>query len=54
MAEPFSLETQEVLDAADLAIARSRVLAAERRRVIAECERRRRAQKVRLAFPPRD
>jgi hypothetical protein len=50
MAEPFSLETQELLDAADLAITRSRELADQRRQVIAECERSRRLQGVRLAF----
>jgi hypothetical protein len=50
MAQPFSLETQELLDAADLAIAHSRELADQRRQVIAECERNRRVQQVRLAF----
>jgi hypothetical protein len=50
MAQPFSLETQELLDAADLAIAHSRELADQRRQVIADCERNRHAQQVRLAF----
>ncbi|MBR1160873.1 hypothetical protein [Bradyrhizobium elkanii] len=50
MAELLSLETQELLDAADRAIARSRELVAERRQVIAQWESRRHAQDVRLAF----
>jgi hypothetical protein len=50
MAELFCLETQELLDAADRAIARSRDLADQRRQVIAECERKRHVQEVRLAF----
>jgi hypothetical protein len=50
MAQPLSPETQELLDAADLAIAHSRELADQRRQLIAECERNRRVQQVRLAF----
>jgi len=50
MAEPFSLETQELLDAADRAIARSCQLAHERRQLVAECERNRRAAELRIAF----
>jgi hypothetical protein len=50
MVEPFSLETQELLDAADRAIARSRTLANQRRQMRAECERNRREQEIRLAF----
>jgi hypothetical protein len=49
MVEPFSLETQELLDAADRAIARSRTLANQRRQMRAECERNRR-EEIRLAF----
>jgi hypothetical protein len=50
MAEPFSLETQELLDAADRVIARSRELANQRRQMRAECESSRRAQELRLAL----
>jgi hypothetical protein len=50
MAEPFSLEIQELLDAADRAIARSRDLADQRRQMRAEYEMNRREQEVRLAF----
>lgn len=50
MAEAFSLETQELLDAADRAIARSRDLAEQRKEMMAECERTRHRQEVRLAF----
>ena len=37
MAEPFSDETQLILDAADRAIARSRELIAQRKCMLAEC-----------------
>lgn len=50
MAEPFSFETQELLDAADRAIALSRDLADQRRQMMAECERSRRAQEARFAL----
>lgn len=50
MANALSLETQELLDAADRAIARSRDLAEQRKEMMAECERTRRRQEVRLAF----
>jgi hypothetical protein len=50
MAEPIGLEPLELLDAADRAIARSRELLYRRRELIAEWERIRRAQDVRLAF----
>jgi len=50
MAQAFSLETQELLDAADRVIARSRDLAEQRKEVMAECERTRRRQEIRLAF----
>jgi hypothetical protein len=44
MARQFSDETQDLLDAADRAIARSRDLVKRHRQVIAECERQLRAQ----------
>ena len=50
MAEAFSLESQELFDAADRAIARSRELAEQRQQMMAECERIRHRQEVRLAF----
>jgi hypothetical protein len=50
MAEAFSLETQELLDAADRAIVRSRDLTQQRQQMMAECERVRHRQEVRLAF----
>jgi hypothetical protein len=50
MADAFSLETQELLDAADRAIARSRDLAEQRKEMMAECERTRHRQEIRLAF----
>jgi hypothetical protein len=50
MAEAFSLETQELLDAADRAIARSRDLAEQRKEMMAECETTRHRQEVRFAF----
>ena len=49
MAEPFSLETQELFDAADRAIASSRQLIAQRREMIVECKRARREQEDRFA-----
>jgi len=50
MVEAFSLETQELLDAADRAIARSRDLAQQRQQMMMECERGLHRQEVRLAF----
>jgi len=50
MAKPFSRETQELFDAADRAIARSRERVAQRREMMAECERNRREQEVGFAF----
>ncbi|MBR0717578.1 hypothetical protein [Bradyrhizobium liaoningense] len=50
MAEPFSREAQELFDASDRAIARSRDLVAQRREMMAECERNRREQEARFAF----
>jgi hypothetical protein len=50
MAEPFSRETQELFDASDRAIARSRELVAQRREMMAEYEWNRREQEIRLAF----
>ena len=50
MVEAFSLETQELLDAADRAIARSRNLAQQRQQMMMECERGLHRQEVRLAF----
>ena len=50
MAEPLSLETQELLDAADRAIALSRELVDQRRRMMAECVRGRAAQEAHFAL----
>ncbi len=50
MAEPFSLETQDLFDAADRAIAQSRELVIQRRDMMAECRRSRRAQEARFAL----
>jgi hypothetical protein len=50
MADAFSLETQELLDAAERAIVRSRDLAEQRQRMMAECERGWYRQEIRLAF----
>ena len=50
MAQPFSLETQELLDAADRAIAHSRELAAQRRDMMVECRRNLRAQEAGFAL----
>jgi len=50
MVEAFSLETQELLDAANRAIARSRDLAQQRQQMMTECERSLHRQEVRLAF----
>ena len=50
MVDAFSLETQELLDAADRAIARSRDLAEQRKEMMAQCERTRHRQEIRLAF----
>jgi hypothetical protein len=49
MAEAYSLETQALLDAADLAIAQSRELVKQHRQVIAECERQLRVQSADFA-----
>jgi hypothetical protein len=49
MAEPFSLKTQELIDAADRAIAHSRELADQRRQMMAECKANQRVQEARLA-----
>lgn len=53
MPEPFSDETQQLFDAADRAIARSRELSEQRRDIVAECERQRRREELRLIFLPR-
>jgi hypothetical protein len=50
MADPFSEETQALLDAADRAIVCSRDIINQGRSAMAECQRRRRVQAVRLAF----
>jgi hypothetical protein len=50
MVEPFSDETQALLDAADRAISHSRELVDQRRKALAKCERGLRVQAVRLAF----
>jgi hypothetical protein len=50
MAEPFRLETQELLDAADRAIALSHELIDQRRQLIAEWERNRRVQEARFVL----
>ena len=47
--EPFSLETQDLFVAADQAIAHSRELVIQRRDMMAECQRSRRAQEARFA-----
>jgi hypothetical protein len=48
MVQAFSLETQELLDAADRAIARSRNLAQQRQQMMTEW-RKRHSKEVRLA-----
>lgn len=50
MAQPFSEETQRLLDAADRAIASSKLLVEERRSVVAECEQKLRQQELRQVF----
>lgn len=50
MAEAFSPETQDLIDAADRAIAHSRELAAQRRDMMAECRRNGRAREARFAL----
>ncbi|GLR90800.1 hypothetical protein [Bradyrhizobium iriomotense] len=50
MAEPFSRETQDLFDASDRAIAKSRELVDQRREMIAECERNRREQEARFTL----
>lgn len=49
MAEPFSGETRDLFEAADRAIARSRELVSQRRKMMAKCKDDRREQEVRLA-----
>jgi hypothetical protein len=49
MAEPFSMKTQELIDAADRAIAHSRELADQRRQMMAECKANQRVQEARFA-----
>ena len=53
MAQPFSEETQVLLEAADRAIARSHDLRQQRQEIVAECERRRRVRKLDLLFSAR-
>jgi hypothetical protein len=48
--QPFSEETQRLLDAADQAIARSRDLVEQRRNVVTDCEEARRQQELRQIF----
>jgi len=50
MAEPFSEETQSLLDAADRAIVESQELVAQRRSIVAECGRKRRQLELRWLF----
>jgi hypothetical protein len=50
MAQPISDETQMLLDAADRAIERSRVMIAQTHQVHAACIGELRAQETRLAF----
>lgn len=50
MAEPFSWEAQELFDACDRAIARSRELVEQRRQMMAECERERHEQELRFVL----
>jgi hypothetical protein len=50
MAEPFSRETRELLEAADWTIARSRELAVQRLEMMARCKEERRAQEDRFAL----
>jgi hypothetical protein len=50
MGEPFSDETQVLLDAADRAIARSRELLEQRHEAMAACQRALRQQEIRLIF----
>jgi len=50
MSPPFSEETQELLDAADRAVARSRETVEQVRKSFSECERRLQRQQVRFAF----
>lgn len=50
MAEPFSHETQQILDAADRAIARSKQQIEDVRRTIRDCEMALRNQEVRFMF----
>ena len=47
---PLSLETEDLLEAADRAVARSRELVHQRRQLIVELETQRRAQEERFAF----
>jgi hypothetical protein len=50
MTAPFRLETEDLLEAADRAIARSRELVHQRRQLIVEWEMQRREQEARFAF----
>jgi hypothetical protein len=50
VAEPFSLKTQQLIDAADRAIAHSRALADQRRQLMAECKANRRVPEARFAI----
>jgi hypothetical protein len=50
MAEPFSCETRELLEAADWTIARSREPVIKRREMVARCKEERRPQEERFAL----
>jgi len=50
MAQPFSDETQQLLDAADRAIAASRIIVEQTRLIHAACAKERRVQEQRFAF----
>jgi hypothetical protein len=51
MAQPFSNETQQLLDAADRAIKESRKVVEQTRHVHAACAKELRVQEMRFAFP---
>ena len=50
MTQPISEETQLLLDSAQRAIERSRVIVEEARQIHAACARKRRAQELRFEF----
>ena len=50
MRQAFTKETQQLLDAADHAIARSRDLAEQRRKLIVDCAKARQQRELRYIF----